>query len=196
MRPQRRQAVLAAILPGLAVGAAYLFLFAKPAKREIDSLRATMRRAGETKSPPGAEAEQAARMRRLYSELDRLKEARDREAAVPGGTATAGGGAPDRAKAGERLTRLLARHDLRLTEETAEAGAAAGALPPESRKPPVGTPSDARPRSLRFRGRFLDVLAALREMDGLRDSALPIRIRMEPAADGKEALQWTLIVRL
>lgn len=185
MSPQHRQKILILLFPGLVMGIAYVYALARPADQQIKATGEAIEKAKEAAPKPAVEAQANARLRQARQELDHLKKTKKADPAT--GTVSE----LDRAEAGRRLTAVLERHRLHLLEESV--ATSPGPLPPN-----LGGAGKAEgaARSLRFHGRYMDVLEALRELDGPEHRALPLRVKMERAAEDAKQLVWTLVLWL
>lgn len=193
---QRRRAWLIASIAPLALAALYLLALRLPAagalkrgERSLEQLRA--------KAPvPAAldlqRREQGALERRI--ELARAALAPSAPSASTLGSAPARG-ALERARLRQRVSELFAAHRLVLVAEEGrelelvpELAAIAGA---------IAGPGQARGRlpawHLEFRGRFLDVLGALRALTGAEYGLLPLRLEMAPDVRAG-GLTWKLLL--
>lgn len=189
MTPSTRSVLGAILLPGLLIGTVYVYAVGAGAERTIVATRESIRSARREAPTPAAETEQALVLSRLQDELERLRGERDQVARQLGD-----GDSPlARSAAAERLAQLLARCHLRLTEETCDSGLSA--FPAElARLTPLAAGAPGRVRTLRFSGRYLDVLAACGELADPGIRAVPLRLRMARSPDG--GLAWTLVVWL
>lgn len=189
MSPQLRQKFLILLFPGLVMGIAYVYALARPADQQIKATREAIEKAKEAAPKPAVEAQANARLRQSRQELDHLKKTKKAD------PATGAVSELDRAEAGRRLTAVLERHRLHLLEESA--ATSPGPLPPQLTVPgPGGSKAEGGARSLRFHGRYMDVLEALRELDGPEHRALPLRVKMERTAEEAKQLVWTLVLWL
>lgn len=188
MSPLQRQRILILLFPGLVFGIAYVYALARPADQQIKETRESIVKANEAAPKPAAEALANLRLKQARKELDHLKKTKRTDPAT--GTFSE----VDRAEAGRRVTAVLERHRLYLLEESTESSP--GPLPATLTTATPGAKPDGGARSLRFHGRYMDVLEALRELDSSDQRALPLRLRMERTAEGTKQLVWTLVLWL
>ena len=198
MNPNQRQTVLKLILPALALGILYIYGFGRPLNQKIQSLKDSIAAAEKSAPKPVAEAQLLAKLTAARQDIARLKESQK-----PGVDPAKGGTAQfDRAEYGKRLSAALEKHHLVLLEESAEPspGPLPPGLAPATAKAPPGAPEPPRveggARSIRFTGRYMDVLAALQELDEPGHRALPLRVSMAREETGYKALVWTLVIWL
>lgn len=187
MKPDRRQKILVALAPALLVALAYVHLHARPGLKRLSA---------EEDAIAGAEQ---ARPARIYIEEQRRVLAELEVQGSPSGSAQASAGCGDLrtpAQAGELLASLLHGHRLLLLEERSGGSELAGVLPKpmdeQVRSAPAGSP--ARVRSLRFRGKYADVVALLAGIRETLQDAVVLKLRLAPAANEHESREWTLVL--
>ncbi|NUN51050.1 MAG: hypothetical protein HUU15_19770 [Candidatus Brocadiae bacterium] len=187
MTPDRRQKLLVALAPALLVALAYVHLHARPESKRLSA---------EADAIAGAERARPARI--TIEEMERVL-AEFGAQANPAETAQVSAGCSGSrtpAQAGELLASLLHGHRLLLVEDRSGGAELAGALPKpmdeQMRSAPAGSP--ARVRSLRFRGKYADVVALL---GGIRESlhdAVVLKLRLAPVTNEHESREWTLVL--
>lgn len=187
MKPDRRQKTLVALAPALLVALAYVHLHARPELKRLST---------EEHAIAGAAL---ARPARIYIDEQRRALAELEEKGSPSGVAQVSAGCCDSrtpAQAGELLASLLHAHRLLLLEERSGGAELAGALPKpmdeQVRSAPARSP--ARVRSLRFRGKYADVVALLAGMRETLHDAVVLKLRLAPAANEHESREWTLVL--
>jgi len=188
-----RETLAVVTLPALVVAAVYMIAFRLDSVREVAALRERLVRA-RAQVPSDATADaQDARLEELRVQLDTLRSARaqrETSTARPRHQPLDG---VERVTTRASLAQLLARHDLRLLHEDVgpvELGAAlADTLGAES-----GTHLRTSATTLRFEGRYGDVLAALEELAGSDLRVLPLRLEMRRVDDSLTRLDWTLVI--
>lgn len=189
MNRERRQLLLLAVLPALVAAAAYVYFHARPARSRVKALQAALDQA--TAAQPGPGEEQT--MRLLHASLGiEIERARGKSGKGRGGGPRIGEPAPA-AEVGSRLAALLKAHGLTLLEDQS------GAAGTDAKLPKVLEDADRkakdRLRTLRFRGRYADVAAAMAGLKDAVDSGIPLRLEMRPAAERTaEPPEWTLVL--
>jgi hypothetical protein len=172
------------LLPGLVAATAYVYFPRATAARNITGLEARIEEVRLQAPTLAAEArvtEELSALRRVAEEL--------RRAAAPVAPAPrTHEDAASRAADVEAVLLLLARHDLTLTEEST------GPIGIEAAASPLLRGVRGPVRTLRFRGGFFDVLAALNELVESGARAFPLQLEMKRSRDEEGALLWTLML--
>ncbi|MCC6737833.1 MAG: hypothetical protein IT452_02205 [Planctomycetia bacterium] len=189
MNRESRQAFLLALLPALIAGAAYVYLHARPARSRVKVLQAEVDQA--TAARPGPGEEQTMRMLQASLGIE-IERAKTRSGNDRAGGPRIGEPAPT-ADVGSRLAALLKAHGLTLLEDHPGAAGIDAKLPKALED--AGKNAKDRLRTLRFRGRYADVAAAMGGLKDAVDSGIPLRLEMKPAAERTAAPpEWTLVL--
>lgn len=179
-----RRALAIMLLPGLVAATAYVYLPRARAARNVAALEARIEESRMQAPTLAAEA-------RVTEELDALRreeEALRRSAAPAAQTSRPHEDVVARAANVEQVLLLLARHDLTLTEEST------GPIGVEAAASPLLRGVRGPVRTLRFRGAFFNVLAALNELVASDAPVFPLQLEMKRSRDEEGALLWTLML--
>ncbi len=184
----RRRTAAIVLLPALVLATAYVYFPRARVERRVAALERSIQSAREQAPTLAAQAAAA-------TELDALRrtagELRRAAAPVESDTHASPASHTDavaRAATVENVLLLLAKHGLTLTEEST------GPLGVEAAASPMLRGARGPVRTLRFRGRYFDVLAALEELVGSDAHAFPLQLEMKRSRDAGGALLWTLVL--